>query len=487
MSNKDHSKWHSVLEGRYASEEMQVLFSDDKRFSTWRRLWVALAEAECRLGLPVTEEQIAEMRAHITDINYDDVERLEHKLRHDVMAHIEAYGLQCPKAAGIIHMGATSCFVTDNADIVIMKEALILIQRKLLEVIKNLAAFAEEYKALPTLGYTHGQPAAPTTVGKRAALWLQNFMENLNDLDFLLTEKMRLLGCRGATGTSDTFMELLEGNEQDVCDLDGMIALAMGFSANAVWMISGQTYPRSFDVQVMHLLENLAVSATKMFTDLRLAQSFKEMEEPFGKNQVGSSAMAYKRNPMRAERGCSLARYVQHESRNACDTANAQWFERTLDDSANRRMSISEAFLATDALLIVAADVTSGLVVYPAVIQKRLEAELPFMVTEKILMRAVKNGGDRQKLHERIRVHSMAATENVKMRGGENNLIELILEDPEFSMLDPADVADMLNPENLTGRCVGQVTNYLQAEVKPTLEFYADFMAKSTPTTELKV
>lgn len=492
--DKDTSTYQSPLAGRYASPEMLHLFSADKKFSTWRKLWVALAEAEQQLGLDITSKQIQELREHIYDINYAVAEAREREVRHDVMAHVYAYGKQCPQAAGIIHIGATSCYVTDNTDILIIREGLKLIKRKLLGVIKNLAEFAEEYKELPTLGMTHGQPATPTTVGKRATIWLQNFMENLVELEFVET-RIKLLGCRGATGTSETFMKLFDGDEDKVKELDNLIAEKMGFPKidktgfhfDRIYSVSGQTYPRNFDIQVMNCLANITVSAYKMANDIRLLQHDKELEEPFGKNQIGSSAMAYKRNPMRSERICSLARYVQNEARNGYDTANVQWLERTLDDSANRRLSLSECFLGTDAVLIICANVTDGIVVYPAVIEKRLVAELPFMVTEAILMRAVEKGGNRQELHEHIRQHSMDASRNVKEFGEEDGLIDMIMLDTEFNtVLTEEEVRAMMDPKSLIGRCAGQVTDYLEGIVKPLLRSRRDLLEKGF-NSELKV
>lgn len=464
--------YQTPLNGRYASEEMKHLFSDDAKFSTWRRLWVALAEAEKDLGLDITDEQIAELKEHIEDINYDVARAREKEVRHDVMSHVYAYGVQCPKAAGIIHLGATSCYVTDNTDILLIREGLRIIRAKLLGVIKLLADFAEEYKNLPTLGYTHGQPATPVTVGRRACLWLQNFMENLDEIDFVLAH-LKMLGCRGATGSQESFMKLFNGDEEKVKSVDKLIASKFFF--DKVYPVSGQTYPRNLDVRVLNCLSAISVSAYKMAEDIRLLQHNKEIEEPFGKKQIGSSAMAYKRNPMRSERICSLARYVQSEAANATNTANVQWFERTLDDSANRRMSIPESFLALDGVLILCANVTNGLVVYKKVIEKRLNEELPFMATEDILMKAVKAGGNRQELHERIREHSMAAGARVKQEGLDNDLLERIANDPAFGMtLD--EVKEACNPSKLIGRCLGQVTDYLENYVYPVLDDNAELI-----------
>jgi adenylosuccinate lyase len=427
---------------------------------------VALAEAEQTLGLDISDEQIAEMKEHITDINYDVARAREKEVRHDVMSHVYAYGVQCPKAAGIIHLGATSCFVTDNTDILNINEGLSIIKKRLVGVIKLLADFSDQYKDMPTLGYTHGQPASPVTVGRRSAMWLQNFMENLDELEFV-QENLKMLGCRGATGTQETFMKLFDGDEEKVKAVDAMVAEKFGF--DKVYPISGQTYPRNLDVRVLNCLSAIAVSAYKMAEDIRILQHDKEMEEPFEKKQIGSSAMAYKRNPMRSERICSLARYVQNEAPNAVNTANTQWLERTLDDSANRRMSIPESFLAIDGVLIICANVTNGLVVNDKIIGKRLDAELPFMATEDILMKAVKAGGNRQELHEAIRVHSMEAGRQVKVLGLENDLVQRIADDPAFGMT-LEEVKAVLDPKNLVGRCPNQVTDYLENYVNPVLE-----------------
>lgn len=472
MANERTDIYQSPLNGRYASKEMKHLFSADVKFSTWRRLWVALAEAEHELGLDISDEQISEMKEHIYDINYDVALAREKEVRHEVMANVYAYGVQCPKAAGIIHLGATSCFVTDNTDILNICEGLRITKKRLLGVIKLLADFADEYKDMPTLGYTHGQPASPVTVGKRATLWLQNFMENLAELEFVLSN-MKMLGCRGATGTQETFMKLFNGDEEKVKAIDKIITNKFGF--NEVYPVSGQTYPRNLDVRVINCLSAITVSAYKMAEDIRILQHDKEMEESFGKNQIGSSAMAYKRNPMLCERICSLARYVQSEAANAVNTANVQWLERTLDDSANRRISIPESFLATDGVLVICANVTNGLVVYHEIIKKHLNAELPFMATEDILMKAVKEGGNRQELHDRIRVHSMEAGKQVKQYGLENDLAKRIAEDSEFGMT-LEEITDVLNPKNLIGRCPNQVTDYLTGYVYPVLEANADLI-----------
>lgn len=465
MAEKRTDIYESPLCGRYASDEMKHLFSADVKFSTWRMLWVALAKAEQKLGLDITDKQIGQMKLHIYDINYDVANAREKEVRHDVMAHVYAYGRQCPAAAGIIHLGATSCYVTDNTDILLISRGLEYIKKKLVGTIKLLADFAEEYKDQPTLGYTHYQPASLTTVGKRATLWLQNFMENLEELEFVQS-KIKMLGCRGATGTSETFMELFDGDEEKVKKLDSYISEEFGFYK--VYPVSGQTYPRNLDIRVLNILCAIAVSAHKMAKDIRLLQHDKELEEPFGKKQIGSSAMAYKRNPMRSERICSLARYVENLVGNAIATAEDQWLERTLDDSANRRISIPEGFLATDAILILCSNVTDGLVVNTKVIEKRMRDELPFMVTEDILMAAVQKGGDRQKLHEKIREHSMKAAEQVKTFGNENDLVSRIADDSDFGMT-VEEIQEIMNPSNLTGRASSQVSDYLWNEVYPVL------------------
>lgn len=484
-NSSKYSTYQSPLAGRYASREMKKIFSADTKFSTWRTLWYQLAKAEQQLGLDITDEQLQELHDHIHDINYEVAEAREREVRHDVMAHVYAYGQQCPHAAGIIHLGATSCYVTDNADILIFSAALQQIKREVLEVIKQLAGFAKQYADLPTLGYTHGQPAAPTTVGKRATLWLQNFMENLDELDFVYNH-MKLLGCRGATGSSDTFMELFHGDEEKVEDLDWLIAEGVG-GGLSIYPVSGQTYPRNLDIRILNCLAAIAASAYKMANDIRILQHDKEIEEPFEKNQIGSSAMAYKRNPMRSERICSLARFVQSLTSNAYDTANVQWLERTLDDSANRRLSIPDAFLATDGMLTLCANVTKGLVVYPAMIRRHLEAELPFMATERIIMKAVEKGGDRQELHERIREYSMEATKAVKMCGEDNPLIDLIMGDAAFNtVLSPEDIQQILDPTLLIGRCEGQTRYYVSEYVGLVLEDNAELMAQQVDT-EVKV
>ncbi len=459
-------QYQSPLNTRYASKEMQYIFSPDMKFRTWRKLWIALAETEKELGLDITEEQIAEMKEHQDDINYDVAKEREKLVRHDVMSHVYAYGVQCPKAKGIIHLGATSCYVGDNTDIIIMTEALKLVKKKLVNVINELSKFADKYKAQPTLAFTHFQPAQPTTVGKRASLWLMELKLDYDDLCYLL-DSMMLLGCKGTTGTQASFMELFEGNQEKVKRVDTMIAEKMGF--HKCFPVSGQTYSRKTDTRVANLLAGIAQSAHKFSNDIRLLQHLKEIEEPFEKNQIGSSAMAYKRNPMRSERIASLARYVMIDALNPAITAATQWFERTLDDSANKRLSIPEAFLAIDGILDLYLNVVDGLVVYDKVIKKRLMSELPFMATENIMMDAVKAGGDRQELHEKIRELSMEAGKNVKQNGMENNLLELIAEDESFG-LSLEDLEKTMNPENYIGRCKEQVEEFLLEEIQPILK-----------------
>ncbi len=458
--------YQSPLNSRYASREMQYLFSNDMKFRTWRRLWIALAETEKELGLPITVEQIDELKAHADDINYEVALEREKAVRHDVMSHVYAYGVQCPKAKGIIHLGATSCYVGDNTDIIVMTEALRLIRKKLINVISRLTDFAMRYKDMPTLGFTHFQPAQLTTVGKRATLWINDLVMDLEDLDHRLS-KAKLLGSKGTTGTQASFLELFEGDHEKVKELDRRIAEKMGYSA--VFPVSGQTYARKLDTQTLNVLAGIAQSAYKFSNDLRLLQHLKEMEEPFEKSQIGSSAMAYKRNPMRSERISSLARYVIVDALNPAITASTQWFERTLDDSANKRISVAEAFLATDAILEIYINITEGMVVYPKVIESRIMSELPFMATENIMMQAVKKGGDRQELHEKIRTLSMEAGRNVKENGGKNNLIELIAEDGGFN-LDVEALKAILRPENYVGRAPEQTEEYINGVVKPILE-----------------
>ena len=466
MSNQSYE---SPFCTRYASREMQYLFSADKKFSTWRKLWVALARAEMELGLNVTPEQVEELEAHTDDIDYAAAAEYEKKFRHDVMAHVHTYGDVCPKAAGIIHLGATSCYVGDNTDIIIMRDALAVVKRKLVKVIAQLAAFADKYKALPCLAYTHLQPAQLTTIGKRATLWCNELLMDLEDLDFRM-KSLKLLGSKGTTGTQASFMELFEGDTDKIKALEAKIAREMGF--DAVVPVSGQTYSRKVDYQVCSVLAGIAQSAMKFSNDIRLMQSFKEMEEPFEKNQIGSSAMAYKRNPMRDERITSLARYVMCDVLNPAFTAGTQWFERTLDDSANKRISVAEAFLGTDAILNILLNVTdpdNGFVVYEKIIRRRVMAELPFMVTENIMMDAVKKGGNRQELHEKIRRYSMQAVARVKQEGLDNNLCELILQDPMF-MISREEMDAIMKPENFIGRCPQQVEEFIEQCVTPVLE-----------------
>ena len=459
------NRYESAFSGRYASPEMQYLFSSDMKFSTWRRLWVSLAKAEKAMGLDITDEQIAELEAHIEDIDYAAANAYEKKLRHDVMAHIHALGDICPNARPIIHLGATSCYVGDNTDMIVMKKALALVREKLLAVIKNLRDFAEEYKALPALAYTHLQPAQLTTVGKRATLWLYELTLDLHDLDFV-ADSLALLGQKGTTGTQASFVELFEGDTEKIDKLEKMIAADFDF--DKVVPVSGQTYTRKFDSRVMSVLSGIAQSAYKFANDLRILQSFKEMEEPFEKNQIGSSAMPYKRNPMRTERICALARYVIADTINPAITAGTQWFERTLDDSANRRISISEAFMAIDAILGIYINVTSGLVVYPKVVESRIMKELPFIASENIMMGLVKKGGDRQEIHEKIRVHSIAAGKRVKEEGLENDMIERICNDPTLD-ITLEEIKEILVPSKYIGRCVEQVENFLANDVDPLL------------------
>ncbi|MCC8162542.1 MAG: adenylosuccinate lyase [Lachnospiraceae bacterium] len=459
-------RYVSPLSERYASREMQYIFSQDMKFRTWRRLWIALAETEQELGLPITDEQIEELKAHADDINYDVARAREKEVRHDVMSHVYAYGVQCPKAKGIIHLGATSCYVGDNTDIIVMTEALKLVKKKLVNVIAELAKFADEYKDLPTLAFTHFQPAQPTTVGKRASLWLQEFCMDLEDVDYVLGS-MKLLGSKGTTGTQASFLELFEGDQEKIDRIDPMIAEKMGFAKCVP--VSGQTYSRKTDTRVLNVLAGIAASAHKMSNDIRLLQHLKEVEEPFEKSQIGSSAMAYKRNPMRSERIASLSRYVMVDALNPAITSATQWFERTLDDSANKRLSIPEGFLAVDGILDLCLNVVDGLVVYPKVIEKRLRSELPFMATENIMMDAVKAGGDRQELHEKIRTLSMEAGRNVKVEGKENNLLELIAEDPSFN-LSLEELEACMEPSRYIGRAPLQVENFLREVVNPILE-----------------
>lgn len=460
------TQYTSSLSERYPSREMKYLFSPEKKFRTWRRLWIALAEAEKELGLDISEGQINELRKFCDDINYEVAEAREKEVRHDVMSHVYAYGCQCPSAKGIIHLGATSCYVGDNTDLIIMDEGLRLIHKKLVSIIGNLADFALEYKDMATLGFTHFQPAQPTTVGKRTCLWIQDLVSDLEDVEYLLGN-MKLLGSKGTTGTQASFLELFDGDYEKVKKLDKLIAEKMGYKECVP--VSGQTYSRKTDSRVLSVLSGIAQSAHKFSNDVRLLQHLKEIEEPFEKNQIGSSAMAYKRNPMRSERMAALANYVMSDAMNPVITAATQWFERTLDDSANKRISISEAFLAVDGILEIYLNVTSGLVVYPKVIEARLMKELPFMATETILMDAVKAGGDRQELHERIRVHSMAAAKRVKEEGKENDLLERIAGDEAFGMT-LEQLENIMKPENFVGCASMQTEAYIEEIVKPILK-----------------
>ena len=463
MSN---DRYTSPLSERYAGKEMQYIFSPDKKFRTWRKLWIALAETEKELGLDITDEQIEELKAHADDINYDVAKEREKVVRHDVMSHVYAYGKQCPKAKGIIHLGATSCYVGDNTDIILMSEALEIVRKKLINVIAELAKFADEHKNLPTLAFTHFQPAQPTTVGKRATLWMQEFMMDLEDLEYV-KGSLKLLGSKGTTGTQASFLELFDGDQETIDKIDPMIAKKMGFET--CYPVSGQTYSRKVDTRVVNVLAGIAASAHKMSNDIRLLQHLKEIEEPFEKTQIGSSAMAYKRNPMRSERIASLSRYVMVDAMNPAITSATQWFERTLDDSANKRLSVPEGFLAIDGILDLCLNVVDGLVVYPKVIEKRLMSELPFMATENIMMDAVKAGGDRQELHERIRELSMEAGRNVKEKGLDNNLLELIAADPAFN-LSLEELQKTMDPAKYVGRAPVQVEAYLNNVVNPMLE-----------------
>lgn len=465
-----HDIYESPLNSRYASREMKYIFSPDFKFRTWRRLWIALAKAEQQLGLDITDEQIAELEFHKDDINYEVAQAREKEVRHDVMSHVYAYGVQCPKAKPIIHLGATSCYVGDNTDIVIMTEGMRLIRKKLINLMDVLSRFALEYRDMPCLAFTHFQPAQPTTVGKRASLWLQDVLLDFEELEFRLSQ-MKLLGSKGTTGTQASFMDLFDGDTDKVKALDHKIAEFMGFES--CYPVSGQTYSRKVDTQVLAVLSGIAQSAAKFSNDLRLLQHLKEIEEPFEKNQIGSSAMAYKRNPMRSERIASLARYVMADTLNPAITAATQWFERTLDDSANKRISVAEAFLATDAILELYINVADGLVVYPKMIERRLMSELPFMATENIMMEAVKRGGDRQELHEKIRVHSMAAGKVVKAEGGQNDLVDRIAADPAFGMTKP-EIEAMLKPANFVGRAPQQTEEFVRDFIRPILDANKD-------------
>lgn len=460
----------SPLNSRYASKEMSFIFSDDMKFTTWRKLWVALAECEKELGLNITDEQIAELKAHINDINYDDAQKREKEVRHDVMSHVYAYGLQCPKAKGIIHLGATSCYVGDNTDVIIMKEALLLIKKKMVTVLHRLKKFAEKYKDMPTLGFTHFQPAQLTTVGKRATLWMQDLVMDIENIDFVI-ENLKLRGVKGTTGTQASFMNLFEGDEEKVRVLDKMVAEKMGFKK--CFGVTGQTYPRKLDSIVLNTLSEVAQSAYKFSNDLRLLQNMKEVEEPFEAHQIGSSAMAYKRNPMRSERMGALARYVIVDSLNPAITASTQWFERTLDDSANKRISVAEAFLALDGVLNLYINIAENMVVYDKVIAAHVNRELPFMATENIMMESVKRGGDRQELHERIREHSMAAAQRVKGEGLDNDLIERIINDPTFN-LSKEEILGIIDPKKFVGRAPSQVVEFIEEYVDPIIEANKD-------------
>lgn len=464
--------YNSPLNSRYSSKEMSYLFSDNMKFKTWRKLWIALAECERELGLNITEEQIAELKASADNVNYEDAIKREKECRHDVMSHVHAYGLQCPSAKGIIHLGATSCYVGDNTDLIIMKEALILIKKKIVNVIKNLSEFAVKYKDLPTLGFTHLQPAQLTTVGKRTTLWIQDLLLDVEQIDYVL-ETLRFRGVKGTTGTQASFMELFDNDEEKVKELDKMVTAKMGFK-ESFW-VTGQTYPRKVDSTVLNTLSEIAQSAYKFSNDMRLLQSMKEMEEPFEKNQIGSSAMAYKRNPMRSERISALARHVIINALNPAITAGTQWFERTLDDSANKRLSVAEAFLVLDGVLNLYINISENLVVYDKVIKAHVDAELPFMATENILMEAVKRGGDRQELHEAIRVYSHEASGRVKAEGLNNNLIENIIKDPQFK-LSEEEILSIMDGRNFVGRSPSQVVEFVGGPVKEMLEANKDLL-----------
>ena len=465
-------RYVSPLSERYASKEMQYIFSPDMKFRTWRRLWIALAETEKELGLNITQEQIDELKAHADDINYDVAKERERQVRHDVMSHVYAYGVQCPKAKGIIHLGATSCYVGDNTDIIVMAEALKLVRKKLVNVIAELSKFADKYKDQPTLAFTHFQPAQPTTVGKRATLWTQEFLMDLEDLEYVLST-LKLLGSKGTTGTQASFLELFDGDQETIDKIDPMIAEKMGFEN--CYPVSGQTYSRKVDTRVLNILAGIAASAHKMSNDIRLLQHLKEVEEPFEKSQIGSFAMAYKRNPMRSERIASLSRYVMVDALNPAITSATQWFERTLDDSANKRLSVPEGFLAIDGILDLCLNVVDGLVVYPKVIEKRLRSELPFMATENIMMDAVKAGGDRQELHERIRELSMEAGRTVKVEGKDNNLLELIAADPAFN-LTLEELEKTMEPSRYVGRAKEQTEVFLAKTVQPVLDAHKELL-----------
>ncbi len=465
-----NNQYQSPLASRYASEEMLYLFSPDKKFCTWHKLWIALAQAEMELGLPITQEQIDEMIEHCDEIDYETAARREKEVRHDVMAHVHTFGEQCPKAKPIIHLGATSCYVGDNTDVILMDEGLKLVRKRLVSVIAALSKFAEQYRDLPTLGFTHFQPAQLTSVGKRATLWIQDLLMDLSEVEYRIAN-MRLLGSKGTTGTQASFLELFDGDHEKVKKLEDLIAEKMGYPS--CFAVSGQTYSRKLDAQILATLSGIAQSASKFATDLRMLASLKELEEPFEKKQIGSSAMPYKRNPMRSERICALARYVMVDALNPAITASTQWFERTLDDSANKRISIPEAFLAIDAILNIYLNIANGIVVYPKVIEKHVMSELPFMASENIMMDAVKKGGDRQELHERIRTHSIAAGKRVKEDGLDNDLIERIAQDPMFD-LSESEIRAKLNPRDYIGRSAEQVDDFLENEVKPAIGQYLD-------------
>ena len=473
-------RYVSPLSERYASKEMQYIFSPDMKFRTWRRLWIALAETEKELGLNITQEQIDELKAHKDDINYDVAKERERQVRHDVMSHVYAYGVQCPKAKGIIHLGATSCYVGDNTDIIVMAEALKLVQKKLVNVIAELSKFADKYKEQPTLAFTHFQPAQPTTVGKRATLWTQEFLMDLEDLEYVMGT-LKLLGSKGTTGTQASFLELFEGDQETIDKIDPMIAEKMGFKN--CYPVSGQTYSRKVDTRVLNILAGIAASAHKMSNDIRLLQHLKEVEEPFEKSQIGSSAMAYKRNPMRSERIASLSRYVMVDALNPAITSATQWFERTLDDSANKRLSIPEGFLAIDGILDLCLNVVDGLVVYPKVIEKHMMAELPFMATENIMMDAVKAGGDRQELHERIRELSMEAGRTVKVEGKDNDLLERIAADPAFN-LTIEELRKSMEPSRYVSRAKEQTVTFIEKTVQPVLDAHKEMLGM---TAEINV
>ena len=472
-------KYTTPFNSRYASKEMSYLFSEDKKFKTWRKLWIALAEAEKELGLSITEEQIEELRLNAENINYEDAEKREKEVRHDVMSHIYAYGLQCPKARGIIHLGATSCYVGDNTDLIIMKEALLLVKKKLVNVIYQLKDFSLKYKDMPTLGFTHLQPAQLTTVGKRASLWLQDLTLDLENLNFVI-EKLRFRGVKGTTGTQASFMDLFNGDEEKVKALDKMVTKKMGFKEE--FKLSGQTYTRKLDSIILNTLSEIAQSAYKFSNDIRILQNMKEVEEPFEKNQIGSSAMAYKRNPMRSERISALSRYIIIDSLNPAITASTQWFERTLDDSANKRISVSEAFLALDGVLNLYINISENLVVYPKVVETHVKSELPFMATENILMECVKRGGDRQELHEKIRQHSMEAAKVVKEQGGANDLIERIEKDPSFK-LTKEEIHKIIDPKKFTGRASSQVQDFVDEVVNPIINENKEFLGLDVSIT----